>query len=47
MEDEVALAGELLEEAASVELLVGFGLTVTVTMVVFEKETVEVVRAEA
>lgn len=47
VEDEVALAKALSDAAGRVELLVGLGLTVTVTMVVFEKYTVDVERAAA
>lgn len=49
VEEEVvfALVKGLPDEAGRVELLVGFGLTVTVTRVVFEKWTVEVERATA
>jgi len=46
-EDEVALVRALFGAPERVELPVGLGLTVTVTMVVFEKCTVDVERAAA
>lgn len=45
--DEVVLVRGMPEAAGKVELLVGLGLTVTVTKVEFEKWTVEVVWAAA